>query len=683
MTIESNNSGVRKSRIMKNNPWIFVSRIKQILEILEKDNRIDSFEDFNEDKKKKVSYENRMLATNEVMTYINEIQIKDKSKMRKLNSYLKNFISKLNLEDISWLYKVLDYYKNVYAEYDLAKWDLVDMLDLGLEVESLYYILYEFLSKAVLLPEAANVKQEKFDKEMDWIIYRLEQSLENETLDKGFVIDPINPASVLSGMYDENQFTVYWNFDLNSKLINTFWYNFSLMSLDPESEFVEENVIDDCAFEFWFYKVWNFWVSRDDLLLMLWKLWFNNEIEPGVYYIDSTQKVNILLNVSSKQMQKTADWILKERFVATFYTEDTSNQKWAEFLESSLYGLSRNVDFLINELYKFKWVFPDVQDRIVIDYETITWEKEETNDADWWTALEFDSKNKKVNKDKKEVNKYNIDEKLSLDSLILNDNNMEEIEELADFFKHSSYFIEKWVDFPKGSVFYGPPGNWKTLTAKVLSNLIDAEFKLIEHSEIENKWVWWSEKNIKKEFVDARSRFKKSWKKQILVIDEWDSLLEARWDQKNNKEWIVSVVLWEMDWFDEKSVENIFVIVLTNRLESIDSAILRRFDKKIKFEAPNKDNIEKHIKLHISDEESKSKEQIFVKNIDYKLLSKRIKWKSGSFINTLIKNSKRKYFRLKMKDDNIKYIDTDFILSMIENTEWIIKKDIVMWFEAK
>ncbi len=668
-------------RIIEKNPWIAISRVRQIMDILDNDNRIWDLENFNKDERYSVIRENRELATNEIMTYINEIQKKDKSKMRKLSVYLKNFVSKLNLEDISWLYKVLGFYKDIYEEYNLAQDDLIDMLDMWLEVESLYTILYNFLSKAVLLPDAKNSTQEFFNKQMDWIIFRLEQSLNNETLDKGFVMNPINPASIISAMYDQDVFTTYWNIDLNSKLISSFWYNFSLMSIDQNEDFGDEMIVDDCSFEFQFTKLWELGLSRDEFILNLGKLWISNEIEPGIYFIDWTQKVNVLLEVSRKQMQKTADWIIKERYRIVIYTEDISNQKWEEFLESSLYALTKNTDFIINSLYEFKWEFPSVQDRITINYETITGEKEIKDDEDGWTILESNNKeSKKISKKKEENNKYNINDKLTLDSLILNENNMDEIEELADYFENSTYYIENWVDFPKGAIFYWPSWNWKTLTAKVLSNKIDWEFKLIEHSKIEDKWVWWSEKNIKKEFDDARSRFNKTWKKQILVIDEWDSLLEARWDQKNHKEWIVSIVLWEMDWFDEKAVDNIFVIILTNRLNSIDSAILSRFDKKIKFELPNRNNIKKHLILHIEEEEKKSWKQVFDTNLDYSTLIEKIEWKSGRFINTLIKNSKRKYFKLKRTDETIELINTDFILAMIENTEWENKKDKVMWF---
>ena len=61
-----------------------------------------------------------------------------------------------------------------------------------------------------------------------------------------------------------------------------------------------------------------------------------------------------------------------------------------------------------------------------------------------------------------------------------------------------------------GILLYGPPGTGKTLIAKAVAGELDAQFFAIAPSEVLNKWVGESEKNIRKLFNAARARLTSS-----------------------------------------------------------------------------------------------------------------------------------------------------------------------------
>ena len=664
-----------KSRILKKKWYITWWRINQVKSIIDNGNRISDLENFEETEIPKIIEENRELAIQAIMEDITVNQSKNKALKKQLEVYLKSFISNLNKEEVIGIYSKLEYYRDIYKVYSLANKELVELLDLELEIDSLYNILYNFLIKGVLLPEVKT--QQEFSNSLNSIIFNLEQSLETESQNKPFALDPINPSEVLSAMINENNYTPFWNIDLNSDLIDNFSYSFSLNSIDPEID-EEEDKIDDVSFTFWFYKVWDIWIDRKRLIKGLNSMWITEEIEPSIYYVWSTQKVKVLLELSRRSISETSDWEAKERFSFTIYTEDISNQKAWDFLDNSLYALTKYTDQLINDLYRFTWYYQSVQDRIVIDYDSIAWE-------DAWTKEEA-LINKWAGKSDKELDATVESLKWldwNLDNLILEKWVKQQLQQLVKLFVKSEFFSEKWVDLPKWTILYGPSWTWKTLCAKTLSKIIDAEFVLITHDQIENKWVWWSEKNIKKVFDDRRKRFKKTWKKQIIYLEEGDSLFEARSDERNNKEWIVSIVLWEMDWFDSDSLNNIFVLISTNRIEAIDSAIKRRFDNHLYFGLPNFKNRVKHFKLNIDIEEKKSWEQVFSNDLDFDLLAKKTDNKSGAFIATLMKNAKRDYFD-KMSDWlDVKFLTTKQILKNIKYLEIQEEnRDKVMWFIA-
>ncbi|TSA00876.1 MAG: AAA family ATPase [Nitrospiraceae bacterium] len=119
---------------------------------------------------------------------------------------------------------------------------------------------------------------------------------------------------------------------------------------------------------------------------------------------------------------------------------------------------------------------------------------------------------------------------------------------------------------------YGPPGGGKTAFACHLAEQVDKPLLHKKASDLLSCWVGESEKNLARMFREARSE------KAVLLLDEADSFLQDR--RGAHHSWEVSQVnelLVQMEAF-----EGLF-ICSTNLMDSLDQAVLRRFDLKIAF----------------------------------------------------------------------------------------------------
>ena len=121
--------------------------------------------------------------------------------------------------------------------------------------------------------------------------------------------------------------------------------------------------------------------------------------------------------------------------------------------------------------------------------------------------------------------------------------------------------------------FYGKSGTGKTNLGHHISEYIDKPLIVKKGSDIISMWVGGTEKNIADMFRQATDD------NAILLLDEADSFIQDRQNAKQSWEITqVNELLTQMEEFD-----GIF-IASTNLLDILDSAALRRFDFKVKFD---------------------------------------------------------------------------------------------------
>ncbi|HEX7898657.1 MAG TPA: ATP-binding protein [Planctomycetota bacterium] len=137
-----------------------------------------------------------------------------------------------------------------------------------------------------------------------------------------------------------------------------------------------------------------------------------------------------------------------------------------------------------------------------------------------------------------------------------------------------------------GILLYGPPGTGKTMIAKAVAGELDALFMAITPSEILNKWVGESEKNIRKLFDTARSV-----ERSIIFMDEVESLVPRRRDTEAGGVMarVVPQILAELDGFDVREGQTVMFMGATNEPWNIDYAMLRpgRLDEKVYIGLPD------------------------------------------------------------------------------------------------
>lgn len=173
-----------------------------------------------------------------------------------------------------------------------------------------------------------------------------------------------------------------------------------------------------------------------------------------------------------------------------------------------------------------------------------------------------------------------------------------ELLEILDFMKNPKKYTDIGAKTPKGIIFYGEPGTGKTLLAKALSKESDLPFYFVSGSEFEEMLIGAGAKKVRALFEQARKTG------GVIFIDEIDSVAGSRQSAMglSDSERIrtLNQILTEMDGFN--STHNILVVAATNRLDSLDKAILRpgRFDRHVAVPLPGVKGRKEILELYLS-----------------------------------------------------------------------------------
>ena len=150
---------------------------------------------------------------------------------------------------------------------------------------------------------------------------------------------------------------------------------------------------------------------------------------------------------------------------------------------------------------------------------------------------------------------------------------------------------------PKGVILYGEPGTGKTLLAKAVANQTSATFLRVTGSELIQKYLGEGPKLVRELFRVAEEHAP-----SIVFIDEIDAIGTKRYDSNSGGEREVQRTMLELlnqlDGFDSRS--DVKVILATNRIETLDPALIRpgRIDRKIEFPLPDIKTKRKIFQVH-------------------------------------------------------------------------------------
>jgi len=181
-----------------------------------------------------------------------------------------------------------------------------------------------------------------------------------------------------------------------------------------------------------------------------------------------------------------------------------------------------------------------------------------------------------------------------------------EIQSLSFALKNAKLYLKWGTRPPKGILLYGPPGTGKTLMAKALANEANAKFYHVKASDVTNKWYGESERIIQSIFNLAKKN-----DKTIIFFDELDSLAPHRDYSHEASGRIVSTMLVNLDGID--SNKNLMIVGSTNRIDSIDPALLRpgRVDRLVEVPLPDVNGRKQIFNIHKRKAENIAKRKLF------------------------------------------------------------------------
>lgn len=182
-------------------------------------------------------------------------------------------------------------------------------------------------------------------------------------------------------------------------------------------------------------------------------------------------------------------------------------------------------------------------------------------------------------------------------------------------FLHANLFRRFNHPVPKGFLLYGPPGCGKTLLGKATAHNLRLQIKAetgedrpefflnVKGPEVLNMWLGESERQVRDLFAQCREKAAEGHL-AFLFIDEAESILGTRSAHRmgsNILSTLVPMFCTEMDGIEP--LQNVVVIIASNRADLIDPAILRpgRIDRKIRVRRPDKSAAREIYKIYLTD----------------------------------------------------------------------------------
>jgi len=218
--------------------------------------------------------------------------------------------------------------------------------------------------------------------------------------------------------------------------------------------------------------------------------------------------------------------------------------------------------------------------------------------------------------------------KVGFEHVAGNDEAKESVQDVVDFIKNPEKYAKYGARMPRGIIFYGPPGTGKTLMAKAIAGEAGVPFFATSGSDFVQMYVGVGAGRVRELFKKARAAGR-----AVVFIDEIDAVGKTRTSGNaggnDERDQTLNALLAEMSGFG--SGEGIVVIAATNRLDTLDEALLRpgRFDRQIEIGLPDLAGRKNILSTHAMNKP-------LARNIDMEELARQTVYFSGAMLENLL-----------------------------------------------
>jgi hypothetical protein len=219
---------------------------------------------------------------------------------------------------------------------------------------------------------------------------------------------------------------------------------------------------------------------------------------------------------------------------------------------------------------------------------------------------------------------------LDWSDVVLPSDVLERVIEFLNFARHRQQLLNEWgfarkLPYGRGlsALFAGPPGTGKTMICSLLAKELGMELYRIDLSQVVNKYIGETEKNLGRVFDEAARG------QVILLFDEADALFAKRTEVKSSHDRYANL---EVNYLLQRIEGHEGVVVLTTNSESsIDPAFRRRIRFRVRFPAPS---VEERKRLWQS---MIPKEAALDNSVDFRVLAQRFKLSGGNILNAVVR----------------------------------------------
>lgn len=202
-------------------------------------------------------------------------------------------------------------------------------------------------------------------------------------------------------------------------------------------------------------------------------------------------------------------------------------------------------------------------------------------------------------------------------------------EHVIDIIRNRERYQALGIGFPSAVILHGPPGCGKTYAVEQLVNFLDWPSYRIEASSVASPYIHETSKKVAEVFETA---IKNS--PSVLIIDEMEAFLSNRDTASSNHN--IEEMAEFLRRIPEATSNDVLIVAMTNKIDMIDPAILRRgrFDHILKVDYASVKEIESMIKASLQKIATED-------NIDIKAFAEELKNRPLSDVAFFIKEGAR------------------------------------------